>query len=467
MRNGGSQTDVSLPWGNETLDFSIPEPFYMLAYAQPRILPGLSDEDVNRRLKERLSSPTGSKPLRELAREANKILFIVDDIGRPTPAHKLMGTILQTVFEARGKEEKFPLLFATGVHREMTPDEMKNKIGAENFSKVYAESHNAYKKESLVYAGETKQGTKIYLNKKAVEADLRILVGTIEPHVQAGFGGGYKNILPGCAGPDSIGHNHYIGATPELFSMIGYEPEKNPMRLDIEEACGKLSGTTFIVNTILNPGLEIVDMAAGDPVLAHRKGIELARQMYGVEIPEPADVVISNSHPLDVNFRQAVKGIANVLYAVKDDGVLVSFQHCALGFDDLQIKSRLITGFPEKLLRKILKLFGKQGIHKIAGMALKSLPPEQRFFTYFALQALRRNHILIFSQNLRRDLEERNMPLFVEKDVPALFRKILSLRNGKRPLSVHVFPWGGVTYPILPPTLPSPHRWGRKEEGGA
>ncbi len=414
-----------MPWGKDEITFSLPENFKVLSVAQPKILPGLTDEKVKDRLKEILHSPTSSKPLSEIVKNANNILFIVDDIGRPTPAHKLLGTVLQTVFEARGKEEKFSLLFATGVHREMTVGEMKNKIGAENFLKVNAESHNAFKSENLVYVGETKQGTKFHVNKKVMDADLRIVIGTIEPHVQAGFGGGYKNILPGCAGSHAIGHNHYIGATPELFSMIGYAPENNPMRQDIEEACGKLSGTTFIINTILNPKLEIVDIVAGDPVAAHRKGIALAREMYGVEIQEQADVVISNSYPLDVNFRQAVKGLANTLFAAKENGMLVSFQHCRLGFDDIKISLKLPVPVP--FVRKMLRIIGKNGIHVIANKFLKRLPPEERFFTYFALQMMRRNELVIYSEQLKKELQSgKAFPINIEDDFSELFKKFTS-----------------------------------------
>lgn len=445
-----AENQITMPWGKEMLNFYLPGNFKLLSVAQPKILAGLSDNNVTSRLKEVLHSPAASKPLSELVKSANKILFIVDDIGRPTPAHKLLGTILKTVFEARGKEEKFPLLFATGVHREMTVDEMKNKIGAENFSSVNAESHNAFKSENLVYVGETKQGTKFYVNKKVVDADLRIVVGTIEPHVQAGFGGGFKNILPGCSGPHAIGHNHYIGATPELFSMIGYAPEDNPMRQDIEEACGKLSGATFIINTILNPKLEIVDIVAGDPILAHRKGIGLAREMYGVEIHEQADVVITNSYPLDVNFRQTVKGIANTLFAAKENGVLVSFQHCRLGFDDIKISLKLPVPVP--FVRKMLRVLGKNGIHAIAHKFLKRLPPEERFFTYFALQMMRRNELIIYSEQLKKEMDSgMSFPLAIEDDCDVLFKKVAGKFGAKKKekITVHVFPQGGVTYPIL------------------
>lgn len=444
---------ISLPWGKETLELALPENFTLLNIAEPKILPGLSDENVISKLNEILRSPASSKPLAELVKNAKNILFIVDDIGRPTPAHKLLGTLLQTVFDARGKEEKFPLLFATGVHREMTVKEMKNKIGAENYEKVSAESHNTYKTENLVYVGETRQGTKFHVNKKVMEAELRIVIGTIEPHVQAGFGGGYKNILPGCAGPHAIGHNHYIGATPELFSMIGYAPENNPMRQDIEEACGKLPGKTFIVNTVLNPQLEIVDIVAGDPIHAHRKGIRLAREMYGVEIGEQADVVLTNSYPLDVNFRQAVKGIANTLFAAKENGVIASFQNCPLGFDDVKLKLKL--PFTVNLIRKILRLLGKNGVHGLCHNVLKKLPPEERFFAYFAAQMVRRNQLVIYSEQLKKELNNgASFPVPVEDNDRALFEKISRAMSAKKNgrITVNVFPQGGVTYPILKET---------------
>ena len=43
------------------------------------------------------------------------------------------------------------------------------------------------------------------------EADLRILIGSVLPHLQAGFGGGYKLIFPGTSHRTTLGALHRQG----------------------------------------------------------------------------------------------------------------------------------------------------------------------------------------------------------------------------------------------------------------
>lgn len=437
--------ELSFPWGEEQLSIHLPEQFELVCLAKPNSLPPLSN--LGEKLNQVLDAPESMPSYAKLLRQAKKVLFVVDDIGRPTPAHLLMKLLLDKAGKIKKDVQKFPLLFATGVHREMTEEEMVKKIGSQNYARVFAQSHNAFDKENLVYLGNTSKGTKLFFNRKVVEADLRILIGTVEPHVQAGFGGGFKNLLPGCAGAETVGHNHYLGATPALFSMVGFEPKNNPMRRDIEEACQKIPGKTFILNTVLNHKLEVVDIVAGDPIKAHRKAIQTVKALYGVPLEQQADVILANSYPLDVNFRQAVKGIANTLFAVKEGGVLISFQHCPLGMDDVHLNPVALRIAP--ILKAVVRRLNSQTVHRLCQLLLKGLPPEERFFAYFAAQAYRRNDLWIFSESLSRELKGSHFPLPVYGNLAELFRALSQKYPQRNKITISAFPAGGVTYPIL------------------
>jgi nickel-dependent lactate racemase len=43
-----------------------------------------------------------------------------------------------------------------------------------------------------------------------------------------------------------------------------------------------------------------------------------------VSVPAPADVVITNSHPMDQDLRQGVKALANTIRAVRSGGVQIT-----------------------------------------------------------------------------------------------------------------------------------------------
>ena len=132
--------------------------------------------------------------------------------------------------------------------------------------------------EKMVILGTTSRGTPVWINKTVAESDLVISIGCIEPHIIASFGGGYKNIVPGVAGRQTIAHNHALNCAPDTFNNVGRPIDGNPMRLDLEEAARMLKPPVFIINAILNYRQGVVKIVAGDPIEAHRAGVQDQRR---------------------------------------------------------------------------------------------------------------------------------------------------------------------------------------------
>ncbi len=436
--------EYQLPWGREgRLTVRLPDAWNVIAVAEPEKVPGA--KDVQAELHEALASPIGAKPLRTLASSTASVCIVVDDITRPTPAWLLLPGIMKTLSDSGVKQENISIVFAVGLHRAMTEDEMGEKVGRDIMKGVRCINHNCYDTTSLTHLGRTSRGTEVRVNTTVVRADLRILVGIVEPHVQAGFGGGFKNILPGVAGAETIGHNHYLGASDKYFSMIGWEPEDNLMRMDIEETGRMLPGSTCIVNTVLNPEMEVVRIVAGDPVLAHREGLKTARRIYGVRIPKRADIVLTDSFPMDTGFRQDVKSVANTLFAAKEGGTIMALWRCRKAFDGMKVSiPRVIP--PLGMVSRVLRVLGSRGIKFVTEKFLSRKLPEDKFFTYFALQALRRNAFLVYSPTLYAELGPlaRSFPLFNDLDT-----MIEKAHEKHTRADVVIFPRGGVTYPVL------------------
>jgi len=439
--------ELLLPWGaSESLKIKLTKNWNLMGVMEPENLSPLND--VQKELLNALLTPIGTKPLRELARGSRTVSIIVDDASRPTPQKLLLPDIIKTLIEVGVGENGISIVFATGLHRAMSNEEMENKVGTEIIKRFRCINHNSRDKGSLILLGRTSRGTEVWLNKTVVESDLVVLSGTIEPHVQAGFGGGYKNIIPGVAGAETIAHNHFLGASEEHFSLIGIDPGSNPMRLDLEEGADMLRGKVFVVNTVLNHELKIVRIVAGHPVDAHREGIKIAKRIYGVRIPERADIVITNSYPMHLNFRQDVKSVANTLFAAKPGGIILAFWRCEKGFDDMRITPPGLMP-PVSLIRFFLRMLGSGGIKLMTEKFLSRRHPEDRFFIYFALQAIRRNNILIYCPNLFREfnVNKKYFPIF--DDVTKMFNRTDKILGQKGNPSVLVFPRGGITYPEL------------------
>ncbi|MBI2061163.1 MAG: nickel-dependent lactate racemase [Nitrospirae bacterium] len=435
---------IEVPWGDASLALDLPDDWEIVRAANPSRLKAV--ESVELELERALSNPIGCAPLSNILRPEHRVACVVDDIGRPTPAFRLLPLILKRVASAGIPRENQTLVFATGLHRGLTEEEMVKKVGREVFQSVRCINHNAKDANNLLRLGTTSRGTPAIFNKGVAEADVRILVGTIEPHVQAGFGGGCKNLLPGVAAAESIGANHFLGADPEHFSMIGFAPDRNPMRQDLEEAALMLGGATFIVNTLLTPKLQVARILAGHPIQAHREGLSAVSHSYAVPLEQPADLVITNSYPLDVNLRQDVKSVANVLFAAKPNGTILALLRSRLGLDDVRIPSSRL-GLPLEWIRTLLRAAPARAIRALSTSPRTGIAVEERFFLYFALQALKRNRIFVFSPTLASQVNGKLRGIPLSGDLDVAIREV-KRRLPSRPRVV-VFPEGGVTYPLM------------------
>ena len=287
-----------------------------------------------------MMAPIGAGRLASRDLSGKNVLIVVDDHSRPTPVAGFLPAIISELSAAGVSKERVEFLIATGVHRASRPDEVANKLGGDIVANYKWTCHDGYDPAGLTNLGNTSKGTKVFLNKKLLNADLIICVGAIEPHLLLGFGGGLKMIIPGCAGADTIGHNHLQGVDPKHFNYVGTRGEYSPMRLDLEEGALFLRRDIFIVNAAMNEQAKAVKFFCGDPIMAHRKGERFVEHSVRLEVPEQADVVITNSFPMDADLRQSVKCIGNTLYASKPGGIMMGFARSLNGLGEMPLAKK-------------------------------------------------------------------------------------------------------------------------------
>ncbi len=430
-----------LPWGNDELSLVLPEDWEVLKICEPALARGAPD--IASEARRALSSPFGSPHLAEMARAAKKVLLVIDDIARPTPVHLFLPFVLKELERAGITKKEITAITALGVHHAMTAEEMASKVGAENLAGLEWVNHRYDAPDELVHLGKTTRGTPVSFNRRAIEADLIVSLGSIEPHVIAGFGGGYKNIFPGIAGADAIGHNHKLNARPEIFNMVGVPPERNPMRLDLEEAAEMIGKPVFIVNAVLNGALEVTRLVAGHPVEAHREGVRASAAIFGVPVPGRADVVICNSYPMDADFRQAAKSLANTIRAVRPGGTMVTCLRTERGLGDANLPNITI-----RLGKKGMRLLSRL-LLPIVGRLRFISSAENNFMVYFALQSLRRNDLIFYAPGLPPELGRKLRFLEIHHRIEDAMESARRALPGRA--SVLIFPKGGMTYPILDP----------------
>jgi nickel-dependent lactate racemase len=400
-------------------------------------------EDIAGACAAALAEPIGAPRLSSRQLAGKKVVLAVDDHSRPTPVRAFIGPVLKELASAGVQDKDIDILIATGIHRESRPEEVEAKLGADVMNRLRWQCHTAYDASSLVNLGTTSRGTQVFLNRLLTDADLIVTLGALEPHLLLGFGGGLKMIVPGCAGVETISRNHLQGATPDFFDYVGVHGEQSPMRLDLEEAAGLLARDIFVVNAVMDEKARPLQFFCGHPVKAHRAGEAFIENHARIEVPKQADVVLTNSFPMDADLRQSIKCVGNSLYASRPGGIMLGCVRCDNGLGEMPMSKKTL---PYWLLRSILKVIGKDRVLGLVEKAKQGEPVEEVFVAHFALQMLRRNHLAIFS-------DSEKLPENVGRKM-GLARSYTNVQDmigwaatkAPKNATVWVFPFGGATY---------------------
>ncbi len=315
---------VKLPYGRDTVAVSVPAANLLGVYS-PKDVPPVAD--VKAEVMRAVNAPIGTKPLRELAQGAGKVVIVADDNTRLTPTDKIIPILLDELNAAGVADGQVTVVIALGTHRFMTDAEILAKFGPEVVRRVRVVNHDYKNPAELVELGTTANGTFVAVNRETYEADFKIGVGSIVPHHIPGFAGGAKIVQPGISGERTTAETHLLSVRAPR-SYLGVTD--NPVRRELNEIARRI-GLNTIFNTVLNRHGEVVGAFFGDVVAAFDAGVELSRAVYAVEVPEEADIVVSSSHPCDLEFWQAHKTLYPSDLAVKAGGIIVLVTPCYEG----------------------------------------------------------------------------------------------------------------------------------------
>ncbi|RLA83949.1 MAG: hypothetical protein DRG31_05540 [Deltaproteobacteria bacterium] len=251
----------------------------------------LGDRDIEKALRE----PIGSPPLKELARGRREVVILFDDMSRITPARVVIPWILQELEVAGVAEDRVRFIAALGCHGAMTRSDFVKKLGEEVVSRFPVYNHNPFGES--VFVGETKSGTRVFVNAEVMGCDLKIAIGSVAPHTMTGFGGGGKIVLPGVASFETIEEFHKkgkeaLGGRGGPFSVLELL-RGNPLREDIRDAV-QMVGLDFKVELLVNGRGEAVAIFAGSPDLAHKAALREAIRHYRAPFIGDASIVVAN-----------------------------------------------------------------------------------------------------------------------------------------------------------------------------
>lgn len=305
------------------------------------------------------TDPVACEPLFDLARSRRTVCILICDVTRPVPNHLFLRPLIETLIDAGIKADDISVLVATGLHRPNEGDELAALIGDPwVLDHVAVANHDALDDLAHVDLGETStRGTPVKLDRRFVEADLRIATGLVEPHFMAGYSGGRKVVAPGIAHADTIRTFHSARFMEDPLA-VQCRLSGNPLHEEQLEIV-RMIGDVYAVNTVIDDARRLSFVNFGEVVQSHLQAVDFAHDYLTVPVPRRFRTVVTSAagFPLDQTYYQTVKGMVTPLDILDDDATLIVAADCGegLGSDAYRASQRrLIDDGPGAFLASLL-----------------------------------------------------------------------------------------------------------------
>ena len=319
LRYGGqSRMSHYVNYEGEKIYFSIPHSWNVISGQEKPPVRGIADPLVE--VRRALENPICSPKIEELARPGMQVTVIFDDLQRPTPAHLVIPEIMNRLNRGGVPDERIKGVCALGTHRVYSLEQMRPKVGEEAFSRLKGRlfSHDPHSSENVII-GKTHRGMLVEINPHVAFADLIIGIGECMPHPSAGYGGGYKILMPGVSSYRSVADHHFTWMRHPNTKVNVLEG--NYFWEEIVDA-GRLARLAFKADLIINEKREIIRVFAGHPLEAQKEAARYAESEYLVPLHRQPDVTITAAFPLEIGV-QSTKALLLARFCTRAGGTII------------------------------------------------------------------------------------------------------------------------------------------------
>ena len=264
-----------MPYGKKGLSLDLPGMDVTLIQRRPMA----ALDDAPGVVMAAFDCPVGCETLFSEARGSRSACILVCDITRPVPNSLILPPLVRVLLDAGIPADNICIVIATGLHRPNLNEELKELIGDESILKtVKIFNHFARDGSCHMYMGKTPGGLPVRLDKRFVEADLRIVTGLVEPHFMAGYSGGRKVIVPGIAHQDTIRALHSARQLVRA-GVTNCVLDGNPFHEEQIQAA-RMAGKSYAVNTLLNDDRKLCFVNFGSLEESHMAAVAFGRNFF-------------------------------------------------------------------------------------------------------------------------------------------------------------------------------------------
>jgi lactate racemase len=449
---------IPVPWGpGGTLELTIPDDG-LFDHADVQVIwPDLSNPlvDYSQALQQAVDSPVGTAKLEEHVGPGTSVAIVVDDPSRWTPVREALPFVLQRLHAAGVGQEDITITVGVGRHHAVDAHDMRQRLGDSIPTQYRCFSPPVDDLSAYVDLGSTSQGIPVRIFRPVAEADLRILIGSVLPHLQAGFGGGFKLIFPGTSHRTTLGalHRQGLEGKSDPASLLGSAATENPMRQAIHAAAGRI-GPCWSISHLIGSQSQVFRVVAGDPEQVQNLLARDVERRFHAPPSVPADLVIVGNNPWPGDPMQSFKVILQHRAACRSGGVLIGLfwtdsKEIDRSFPIFALRTIAVTGaLGGWMIRRVLPV-----AERIASAC--GLPAG--FMLRWACELVVDRTVFVYSPPLRHRLGPRLGPIHLFADEASLWHaadNALKRQSGlARHLRLAVFPQGGLTYAAESTTL--------------
>lgn len=321
---------VALNYGRSGLPLSLPDD-WQVTVASKKAMPVLAAPEAA--VREAFARPVEAAPLAQAAKGKKSACILICDITRPVPNAMLLRPMLQTLLDAGVPREGITILVATGLHRPNEGEELLQVVGSQEIIDSFrVENHFATRREDHTFLSATATGTPVGVDSRFVDAELKMVVGLVEPHFMAGFSGGRKVIAPGVCHESTIRtfHNAFIMGDDAASNL---SIDGNPLHREQIDIVARLA-PVYAVNVVLDEERRLSFVNFGELLASHHLAVEYTRDFFIVPVPRKFKTIVTTcaGHPLDLTYYQTIKGMVAAKAALDEGGKIFIASQCAEGF---------------------------------------------------------------------------------------------------------------------------------------
>ena len=338
--------EIWLPYGDSEVCVRIPAAS-LLDVIKPKDVD--VPPDPREEIRSALKNPVGDKSIEDIAKSETKVSIVLKE-SLLQINQMIIHTLIDELRSAGIRDEDITLIIAHDPFKLSSKQDLPSDADLSQRLKIIRHNH---KNGENVYFGNSPGGIKFYLNRNFLEADVKILVGTVEPHPIIGYTGGWELIIPGIADTDSSNEIFKLGL--DEITRRG-RLKDNPVYEEISGAAEKVH-VDLALHIVMNGEFKVVKAFAGEAKKSFLEAVKFADNIYRISVEDRADVVFISpgGSYFDATFQESTLCLDAALDVLGRKKDLVLVAECSGGFGDKDFLEAFLKYPNSRLLRKDLE----------------------------------------------------------------------------------------------------------------